>query len=740
MVAGGTERRRICLYGAVQGVGFRPFVYRLAHELGLRGWVLNCASGLIVEVEGIPAKLADFAYRIEAEKPAPAMVLAREEVVLPLVGFEGFEIRESESEGLVAAGVLPDLATCPQCLSEVLDSDNRRYGYPFTNCTLCGPRYTIVLEIPYDRPNTTMRGFTMCPECRREYEDPENRRFHAQPNACPVCGPALESALEEAAKLLAEGQIVALKGIGGFQLLADANNELAVSELRRRKHREEKPFAVMMPDLNTVRSYCLVSDAEAEALMGAAAPIVLLEPASEKRLAPNVCMRSPWVGVMLPYSPLHHLLMRSFPHPVVATSGNRTEEPIAIDNGEARERLSAIADRLVLHNRPVARPCDDSVVRFSRGRPALLRRARGYAPLPLRVPDPLPRVLAVGAHLKNTVALGMGRQVVVSQHIGDLDSLESRQAFEHTIEDLCRLYRFEPEFIACDLHPDYASTIWARQRGLPLVSVQHHHAHLAACAAENEVRGPYLGVCWDGTGYGLDGTIWGGEIFVVEGGTFQRVSHLRTFPLPGGEAAVREGWRCAISVLTECGIRDWDPGESEMRVNSVRTMLARRVNATLTSSVGRLFDAVAALTGVARHNHFEGQAAMLLEAVRAPLVLQAYPILLQGGKADWRGLIEAVLVGVRHGIPASRISALFHNALLEWITSVAEEVRIHQVLLSGGVFQNRYLTEGACQRLERKGFRVYTHQLVPPNDGGIALGQAVLGSLLHRAGKTSSSM
>ena len=549
MVAGGTERRRICLYGAVQGVGFRPFVYRLASELGLNGWVLNSSSGLVVEVEGIPAKLAEFAYRLEAEKPAPAMILAREEVVLPVVGFERFEIRESEPDGLVAVGVLPDLATCPQCLSEVLDSENRRHAYPFANCTQCGPRYTIVLEIPYDRPNTTMRGFTMCADCRREYEDPKNRRFHAQPNACPVCGPALESTLGEAAKALAEGRIVALKGIGGFQLLADANNELAVNELRRRKHREEKPFAVMMPDLNAVRRYCLLSDAEAETLMAPAAPIVLLEPAGDRRLAPNVCMRSPWVGVMLPYSPLHHLLMRSFPHPVVATSGNKSEEPIAADNQEARERLSAIADHFVLHDRPVARPCDDSVVRFSRARPALLRRARGYAPLPLRVADALPRVLAVGAHLKNTVAIGMGRQVVLSQHIGDLDSLESRQVFKRAIEDLCRLYRFEPEFIACDMHPDYASTIWARQRGLPLVAVQHHHAHLSACAAENDVQGPYLGVCWDGTGFGLDGTIWGGEIFVAEGGTFQRVSHLRPFPLPGGEAAVRKGWRCAISVL-----------------------------------------------------------------------------------------------------------------------------------------------------------------------------------------------
>ena len=713
-------RVRIALYGAVQGVGFRPFVYRLAQELDLAGWVINSASGLMLEVEGEQVSVIEFARRLDTERPPPAVVLASETTWLESAGFSGFEIRHSDDEGEKSAAVLPDLATCPHCLDELFDSANRRFQYPFTNCTLCGPRYTIVHDIPYDRPNTTMRDFVLCDDCSREYADPADRRFHAQPNACPRCGPKLSALVEDAARALGRGEIVALKGIGGFQLLADARSSAAVSRLRQRKHREEKPFAIMMPSLAAIREYCEVAPEEEKLLRSGAAPIVLLRPNGGEGIAPEVAKSSPYIGVMLPYSPLHHLLLGAFPHPVVATSGNRSDEPIATENTEALERLGGIADFFLLHDRPIARPCDDSVVRLSRGRESVLRRARGYAPLPVRVSRDLPAVLSVGAHLKNTVAIAIGRQVYLSQHIGDLDTYEARQSFERAIDDLCRLYRFKPEIVACDLHPDYASTRWAHETGLPVAAVQHHHAHAAACAAENDVQGDYLAVTWDGTGYGLDGTIWGGEMFLCESGRFERIAHLRPFRLPGGDAAVREGWRVAAALLLDANLDPHGRGLPEQHLPLIGRMIEREVNSPVTTSMGRLFDAVAALAGIADRNRFEGQAAMQFErAIGGFDTDDAYP--LPGG--DWRPLIEAL---VRDRSPLDHIAARFHNALVEWILDVAQQSGVDQVALSGGTFQNRYLTERAAARLEGAGFRVFTHQRVPANDGGIALGQAVL--------------
>ena len=716
------RRMRVALYGAVQGVGFRPFVFRLATGLGLTGWVLNSSAGLVVEVDGAPEDLERFLERLDAERPAAAVVLAREVSWLAPGGFTQFEIVASDESAEKSAAVLPDLATCPQCLAELSDPANRRYGYPFTNCTECGPRYCIVLDIPYDRPNTTMRGFTLCPDCRREYTDPTDRRFHAQPNACPVCGPHISMEIAEAEAAIAAGRILALKGIGGFQLLADARNREAVARLRARKHREEKPFALMMPSVEMVRRYCAVSAAEERLLKSPAAPIMLLRPLAEATdLAPNVAHNSPYLGVMLPYSPLHHLLMRACPFPVVATSGNRSDEPIAIANDEARARLGEIADTFLMHDRPVARPCDDSVVRLVRGRESVVRRARGYAPLPVRLDRPLAPVLAVGGHLKNTVAIAVGRQVFLSQHIGDLDTPEARRAFENAIDDLCRLYRFRPERVACDLHPDYASTRWALASGLPVVRVQHHHAHAAACAAENAIRGTYLAVAWDGTGYGLDGTVWGGEIFLAEGGRFERISHLREFRLPGGEAAIKQGWRSEASLLYETF------GPQAVADPVLRRMIEGGVNAPLTSSVGRLFDAVASMAGVVRESRFEGQAAMLLErAIDGAMIVDAYPLAERDGVADWAPLIEAVRRDAGRGEAAAPIAARFHNALVDWIVAVAERSGVRQVALSGGVFQNGYLVERAAALLEGRGFAVYTHQRVPANDGGIALGQAAL--------------
>ncbi|HZC22532.1 MAG TPA: carbamoyltransferase HypF, partial [Candidatus Binatia bacterium] len=651
---------------------------------------------------------------------------------------------------------------------------NRRFQYPFTNCTNCGPRYTIVVDIPYDRPNTTMRDFVLCPACREEYENPADRRFHAQPNACPVCGPKLDGTIADVAAALRKGAIVALKGIGGFQLLVDARQPAAVARLRQRKHREEKPFALMMPSLAMAREYCEMAPAEVELLESPAAPIVLLRPKSGTDVAWNVAHCSPYLGVMLPYSPLHHLLMRECLFPLIATSGNRSDEPIAIANDEASMRLKNIADHFLMHNRPIVRACDDSVVRLTRGKAGILRRARGYAPLGIRVAHAVPPVLAVGGHLKNTVAIGVGQDVFLSQHIGDLETLEARQAFERAIADLCRLYSFKPEAVVCDLHPDYASTHWAEKSGLPVIRVQHHQAHVAACAAENNVDGSYLGVSWDGTGYGLDGAIWGGEFFRVENMQFQRVAHLRPFGLPGGDAAVRQGWRSAESLLFEVertgfpgladaarpgaphthvtglngmphvspNLRDVgstgvdsetfhrdvgttapDAGKPRLDAHQVRSMLERGINVVPTTSVGRLFDAVACIGGIARENRFEGQAAMLLENEIGDLrTEQAYP--LPGG--DWGSLIPAVLADQRAGVPVSAIAARFHNALIAWILEVAKQNDLKQVVFSGGVFQNRYLTERAAAALEARGFTVHTHRRVPPNDGGIALGQVVM--------------
>ena len=741
------QRLRITLRGAVQGVGFRPFVYRLATEIGLTGWVLNSSSGLVVEVEGPAVQLTSFEQRLERERPAASVVTVRESAWIPAEGSTRFEIHASDAGEGKSVNVLPDLATCPDCRDEMFDPANRRFEYPFTNCTNCGPRYTIVVDIPYDRPNTTMREFVLCPQCREEYEDPANRRFHAQPNACPACGPELEGTISETAAALVRGDIVALKGIGGFQLLADARQPDAVARLRRRKHREEKPFALMMPSLAIARQYCEISPAEAELLESPAAPIVLLrrKPAA---LAWNVAEWSPYLGVMLPYSPLHHLLMKQCSFPVVATSGNRSDEPIAITNEEAGTRLQSIADYFLMHNRPIVRACDDSVVRFTRGRAAILRRARGYAPLGVRVARELPPVLAVGGHLKNTLAIAVGRDVFLSQHIGDLETLEARQAFERAIADLCRLYNFKPEAVVCDLHPDYASTRWAERSGLPVIRVQHHQAHVAACAAENNVEGSYLGVAWDGTGYGLDGAIWGGEFFRMEGSQYERVAHLRPFELPGGDVAVREGWRSAASLMFEVeksGIpglataaRSWSPGEDHAhgvpyvsgclrdvprQMSQVRAMLERGIHVVPTSSVGRLFDAVASIAGIAHESRFEGQAAMLLESeIGTLLAEEAYPL----SSGDWAPLISAVLQDSRARVPVARIAAQFHNALANWIVEVAGQVKEKQIVLSGGVFQNRYLTERVASVLEGRGFMVHTHRQVPPNDGGISLGQAVM--------------
>jgi hydrogenase maturation protein HypF len=743
------RRLKIVIRGVVQGVGFRPFVYRLAREEGLGGWVKNSAQGVFIEVEGPEQSLDDFLLRLPQEKPPLSFIQSLEYSVLEPVGYPGFQIRRSLDGGEKQALILPDIATCPLCQQEVSSSTDRRHRYPFTNCTLCGPRFSIIQALPYDRRHTTMTKFVMCERCAREYEEPQDRRFHAQPNACPDCGPQLalwngtgaplargDSALREAAAAIRRGEVLALKGIGGFQLLVDARNERAVVRLRERKRREEKPLALMCPDLESARRCVRLSPIEEQVLLSPQSPVLLARRRDEARIAPSVAPANPHLGVMLPYSPLHHLLMKQLGFPVVATSGNLHDEPIVTDEEEAVAILGGIADCFLVHDRPIERYVDDSVVRVQLGRELILRRARGYAPLPVTLKRTLPPLLAVGAHLKNTVAISRGRDVILSQHIGDLETAQAFFAFRKVVQDLLRLYEVKPQAVACDAHPDYLSSQHARELGFPVVEVFHHHAHLASCLAENELDGEVLGVTWDGAGYGEDGTIWGGEFLAGDAHSYRRVATFRPFRLVGGERAMREPRRSALGLLFEMEgppalERSWPflEGLSDRERRLLAQMLARRWNSPLTSSCGRLFDAVAAFLGIKTVSSFEGQAAMMVEFAIREGVEDGYPIaLLDAGEGqplvfDWEPLVRAVLRDQEEGVDVGTICARLHNSLANLIVEVARRVGLERVVLTGGCFQNRYLTERSFHRLQEAGFRPFTHQRVPPNDGGIALGQ-----------------
>ena len=776
-------RLRLVVRGAVQGVGFRPFVYRLANELGLTGWVNNSPQGVFIEVEGILAELEKFHMRLLAENPPRSFIQSCEATWLDAAGYDGFIIRDTEIEGSKTALVLPDIATCPDCLREIFDPKNRRHRYPFTNCTNCGPRFSIIQALPYDRANTSMREFKMCPACQAEYNNPNDRRFHAQPNACPVCGPQLElwpgnvthslwtddepprrlaqghDALLAAVHVIRCGHIVAVKGIGGFHLFVDARNDAAVRRLRERKHREEKPFALMFPTLESVKEVCEVSALEEQLLCSPEAPIVLLRKIVNRKsqIVNAVAPNNPNLGVMLPSNPLHQLLMAELGFPVVATSGNLSDEPICTDELEALDRLRGIADVLLVHNRPIVRHVDDSIVRLMAGREMVLRRARGYAPLPIPMRNAecgVRNVLAVGAHLKNAVALAVGEQVFLSQHIGDLETERANEAFRRVAAELSEIYEAQLEVIATDLHPDYRSTQFANevaggadgslphvgaQRSAPtIVHVQHHEAHALGCLTENEVELPALAVAWDGTGLGTDGTIWGGEFFFVTDEVVERIARLRPFHLPGGDAAVKQPRRAALGLLFELlGEEAFQRGDirsiaalTAAEQATLKTILQRKLNSPWCSSVGRLFDAVASLTGLRHEMRFEGQAAMELEfaldgtqteaAYQLPLITLNAPMML-----DWSPLVEGVLFDVNRGVPTREVSAKFHNGLAESIVAVAREFGLERVALSGGCFQNRYLMERAVKRLRDEGFQPYWHQRVPTNDGGIALGQVV---------------
>ncbi len=738
----------------MQGVGFRPFVYGLAMRLGLAGLVGNDERGVFIEVEGGSALVEEFLAALTGDAPPLAVIERISTGPAPVTGRRTFVIAPSAAGGDRHALVSPDTATCDACLRDLTDPADRRCGYAFTNCTGCGPRFTIVRDVPYDRANTTMAGFPMCADCAREYHDPADRRFHAQPVCCPACGPRLrfvgpvggDDPLERAVRLLREGGVLAVKGLGGYHLAAVAADEPAVAALRSRKHREDKPFAVMAGDAAAVRRLCVVDPAEERLLTGCARPVVLLRRLPGASVAPSVAPGNRWLGMLLPYTPLHHLLLRALGRPIVLTSGNVSDEPIAYRDDDALERLGGIADAFLTHDRPIHIRTDDSVVRVFRGRDLPIRRSRGYVPHPLPLARAARRpVLACGAELKHTFCLVKDDRAFVSHHIGDLENYETLRSFTEGVEHFRRLFDITPEVVAHDLHPEYLSTKWALDQDADLVGVQHHHAHVASCLADNGVAGLVAGVAFDGLGYGSDGTLWGGEFLVADLAGFERAGHLTPVPMPGGATAIRQPWRMAAAYLDLAYDGDVPEDLDVVRRNAGQwaavVALARRGgNTPPTSSMGRLFDAVAAIAGVRDTINYEGQAAVEFEQLADPAVDDAYPcgLVTSGTRFAVPGaeLVRAVADDLRAGVPRDVVAARFHNAVAGIVAAGCAWIRhatgLSTVALSGGVFQNLLLLGRAVTLLEERGFTVLTHHRVPPNDGGVSLGQAAVAAALGR--------
>ncbi len=760
--------------GVVQGVGFRPFVYGLATKYNLKGWVCNTSEDVKIEIEGETEAIEQFKLELKTKAPPLAHI---EDIAISYhssIGYKNFEIRSSIAEEGKYQLISPDIATCQACLSELLDPNNRRYHYPFTNCTNCGPRFTIIEDMPYDRPKTTMRYFQMCHQCQEEYDNPLDRRFHAQPNACPKCGPKVElvdaqgkpvaspDPIATASQLLRRGNIIAIKGLGGFLLACDATNKAVVKTLRERKRRPFKPFAIMVTNMAEVKRHCYVSPEEEKLLTSSQSPIVLLKwkdgsPVS-REIAPNLA----YLGIMLPYTPLHHILLRDTQLPLVMTSGNLSEEPIAKDNDEALRRLKGIADYFLIHNRDIYSRYDDSVAMVERGTNQLVRRARNCAPYPITLPFKTKQVLGCGAEMKNTFCLTRDNYAFLSQHIGDMENVETLEHFGNTISLYKSLFRIEPEIVAHDLHPDYLSTKYAQElseSGMKVIPVQHHHAHIASCMADNGLQSAVIGVAFDGTGMGADRHIWGGEFLVADYKSFNRVGHLEYLPLPGGDAAIKKPYRTAIgyilSLLGEDALRRLAFVEqvSEAEAEVVKRQIERGLNSPLTSSMGRLFDAVSALIGIRDKIDYEGQAAVELEMVAYPCHCEerdssltpgtssaisadneSYPYNITEDKGmrtiKLRELLQAIVEDLKQGSSKARISIRFHNTIAQMTSQVcrliASETGIYQVALSGGVFQNRLLLNKTASLLEKSGFQVFIHRQVPCNDGGISLGQAVI--------------
>jgi hydrogenase maturation protein HypF len=748
-------RAKILVAGIVQGVGFRPFIYQLAHSLHLNGYVANTSKGVDIEVEGSRSHIEDFISKIRSQKPPLAQITDINVSYLPLNSYKSFSIKKSAKGELRTALISPDVSICKDCLKELFDPDDRRYKYPFINCTNCGPRYTIINNIPYDRKYTSMAGFKMCARCQAEYEDPLNRRFHAQPNACWDCGPRVnlldasgnavscDDAIKKTINLLHQGLIIAIKGLGGFHLAVDATNSAAVERLRQRKLREEKPLAIMSHDLEAIARYAIFDADESELLNSYRRPIVLLKKRIPNKIAPEVAPGNNYFGVMLPYAPLHYLIFQGDFLALVMTSGNLSEEPIAIENHEALQRLKDIADYFLVHNRDIYLRSDDSVARIMNKRPFLLRRSRGYTPQPIILNKAMKQILACGAEDKNTICLTKGKNAFISQHIGDMENLETYTFFGMTIEHLKKLMEIEPEIIAHDLHPDYLSTQYAlKQKGYRLEGIQHHHAHIASCMAENKIENKVIGLALDGTGYGLDGHIWGGEVLIADYMNAERIAHFQYTPMPGGAAAVKEPWRMAASYLLKSFGSDAFSLDIEFirrigeeKLNIMNQIITKGINSPLASSCGRLFDGIASLIGIRDINTYSGQAAMELEmAIENERSLQAYDT----EKVEENGMMIIQIESLMHQIvndikkktSPGTISLKFHNALVEVFTRLCLEIKeqsgLNAVAFGGGVFQNRFLSLRLQKSLESKGFTVYTHSLVPTNDGGISLGQVLI--------------
>ena len=742
--------------GIVQGVGFRPFVYGLADRLKLRGWVKNTSAGVDIEVDGEKDVLDTFIKLLREEAPPLSRIDDLSVSLRPVNGFTSFDIVHSEAVEGDFQPISPDVSICEDCLRELFDPNDRRYRYPFINCTNCGPRFTIIQDIPYDRPKTTMAPFDMCPACEREYSDPRDRRFHAQPVACPECGPRIwleligsppeagqgQNPIWRVREMLAQGKILAVKGLGGFHLACDATNARAVLELRNRKLRVDKPFALMVPDIKTVERHAFLDEAERALLRSPARPIVLLERRPESTIARECAPMQDWIGVMLPYTPLHHLLLEraeGIPEVLVMTSGNLSEEPIATGNDEARHRLSPLADGFLMHDRDIHIRCDDSVVRNFDGQVYPIRRSRGYAPFPVKLPWSALPLLAAGSELKNTFCITNQEYAFLSHHIGDMENYETLKSFEEGVAHFERLFRVRPQALACDLHPNYLATRYAQERsereGIPSISVQHHHAHMAACMAEHRLDEPVIGVAFDGTGYGEDGAIWGGEFLVGDYMSYQRAAHLEYFPLPGGDTSIKQPARTALALLWSTGL-DWE--ETLMPVKEfcaedrsiLRTQLEKRINAPDTSSMGRLFDAAAALATGRQKVNYEGQAAIEFEALADPTEEGGYRFELEESQIRVRSVVESMIRDVLAGIPPTKISARFHNGLAEMVREtvlkISADTGIRKVMLSGGVWQNITLLGRTLSLLKDAWVRVYIHKEVPPNDGGLSLGQAAV--------------
>ncbi|WP_460768655.1 carbamoyltransferase HypF [Nocardiopsis nanhaiensis] len=751
-------RVRVRVTGVVQGVGFRPFVHSLAERLGLAGFVGNDAEGVFIEVEGVEARVDVFLLALRGEAPPLAAVESVTSDEIPATGESGFVIRESAAGGSRSTLIAADSATCGDCLLELSDPGDRRHGYAFVNCTNCGPRFTIVTGIPYDRPFTTMAGFVMCERCAEEYEDPADRRFHAQPVCCPECGPQLRlvgksgggipgDPIVQGAQLLGEGRILAVKGLGGYHLAADATDGRACAELRTRKHREDKPFAVMVPDLGAARRLCEVDGAAERVLTGRRRPIVLVPRRHGARVAEAVAPGNRELGLMLPYTPVHELLLRAVGRPLVLTSGNVSDEPIAFEDGDAFERLAPIVDAVLTHDRPIHVRTDDSVVRPGAGTEELIRRSRGYVPEPVAVPWTWPRaVLACGAEQKNTFCLAKGERAFLSHHIGDLENLETLRSYTEGIDHFKALFEIAPAVVAHDLHPDYLSTKHARSLDGPRVGVQHHHAHIAACLADNRTGEPVIGVAFDGTGFGTDGTIWGGEFLLADLVDSERAGFLDPVPMPGGAAAIRYPWRMAAAHLDHAfgGAPPEDVDvrrRNEREWDTVVTIARKGLHAPTTSSAGRLFDAVAAIAGVRDSANYEGQAAIELEQAADPGERRAYPVTVRDGEplgVETGELVRAVVGDLRAGVDSALVSARFHNGLADATVRACVLLRERSgrtaVALSGGVFANLLLQARTVEGLREQGFRVLTHARVPCNDGGISLGQAAVAGARDRAG------